>query len=60
MESKINTELNNLEKALIQNEIWEKMMCVYPIVGGHPDKKVFNLKDVPKYKRMRKIKSLYG
>jgi hypothetical protein len=52
--------LDNLEKEFRKNGIWGKMKAVYPMVGGgYPNKKIFNLKDIPRYRRMEKIRNIF-
>lgn len=53
--------LDKLEKELKENDLWGKMKAVYPIIGGgYPNKKVFNLKDIPRYRRMERIRSIFN
>ena len=52
--------LDKLEKELRENGIWGKMQAIYPMVGGgYPNKKIFNLKDIPRFRRKKKIKSIF-
>lgn len=52
--------LDNLEKDLRENGLWRKMKAVYPIIGGgYINKKVFNLKHIPRYRRMGKIRNIF-
>ena len=56
--------LDKLEKELRENDLWGKMNAIYPIIGiiggGYPNKKVFNLKDIPRYRRMERIRNLFN
>ena len=53
--------LDKLEKELRENDLWGKMMAIYPIIGGgYPNKKVFNLKDIPRYRRMERIRNIFN
>ena len=56
--------LDKLEKELRENDLWGKLNAVYPIIGiiggGYPNKKVFNLKDIPRYRRMGKIRNIFN
>ena len=53
--------LDKLEKELRENDLWGKMNAIYPIIGGgYPNKKVFNLKDIPRYRRMGKIRNIFN
>jgi len=53
--------LDKLEKELRENDLWGKMKAVYPIIGGgYPNKKVFNLKDIPRYRRMERIRNIFN
>ncbi len=55
--------INNLIKELKDNNIWDKLKCVYPLIGsskkGPKNTPIFNLKDIPKCRRMDKIKKIY-
>jgi hypothetical protein len=52
--------LDKLEKELRENDLWGKMKAIYPMVGGgYPNKKIFNLKDIPRFRRKKKIKSIF-
>jgi hypothetical protein len=55
---------NELVKELKDNNIWDKLKCVYPLIGsskkGPKNTPIFNLKDIPKLRRMNKIKKIYG
>ena len=52
--------LDKLEKELIENDLWGKMKAIYPMIGGgYTSKKIFNLKDIPRYRRKQKIKSIF-
>lgn len=53
--------LDKLEKELREIDLWGKMKAVYPIVGGsYPGKRIFNLKDIPRYRRKQKIRSIFN
>ena len=53
--------LDKLEKELRENDLWGKMNTIYPIIGGgYPNKKVFNLKDIPRYRRMERIRNIFN
>jgi hypothetical protein len=56
--------INNLVKELKDNNIWDKLKCIYPLIGlskkGPKNTPIFNLKDIPKWRRMNKIKKIYG
>ena len=56
--------INNLVKELKDNNIWDKLKCVYPLIGsskkGPKNRPIFNLKDIPKWRRIDKIKKIYG
>ena len=53
--------LDKLEKELRENDLWGKMNAIYPIIGGgYPNKKVFNLKDIPRYRRMERIRNIFN
>ena len=53
--------LDKLEKELRENDLWGKIKAVYPIIGGsYPNKKVFNLKDIPRYRRMERIRNIFN
>ena len=53
--------LDKLEKELRENDLWGKITAVYPIIGGgYPNKKVFNLKDIPRYRRMERIRNIFN
>ena len=52
-------ELNNLVKDL-KGDIWDKISYLYPIVGNPVNKKIYNLKNIPKkYMRILKINKIY-
>jgi hypothetical protein len=52
--------LDNLEKNLRESGLWGKIKTVYPIIGGgYLNKKVFNLKHIPRYRRMGKIRNIF-
>jgi len=55
---------NELVKDLKSNNIWDKLKCVYPFIGsskkGPKNTPIFNLKDIPKWRRIDKIKKIYG
>jgi hypothetical protein len=52
--------LDKLEKELRENGIWGKMKAIYPMVGGgYPNKKIFNLKDIPRFRRKKKIRNIF-
>lgn len=53
--------LDKLEKELRENDLWGKMNAIYPIVGGgYPSKSIFNLKDIPRYRRMERIRNIFN
>jgi hypothetical protein len=56
-------EINNLVKELKNNNIWDKLKCVYPLIGsskkGPKNTPIFNLKDIPKWRRIDKIKKIW-
>lgn len=54
----VESAIDFLVKDLKDCNIWDKLICVYPLVGTKPNTTIFNLKDIPKYKRVRKIESL--
>ena len=51
--------INNLVKELKDNNIWDKLKCLYPLVGTKPNSTIFNLKDIPKWRRIDKIKKIW-
>jgi len=52
--------LDKLEKELRENDLWGKMKTIYQMVGGgYQNKKIFNLKDIPRFRRKKKIKSIF-
>lgn len=53
-------ELDNLVKELKSNNIWDKMLYIYPFIGNSkPNKIIYNLKDIPRYRRIDKLKKIY-
>jgi|LauGreDrversion4_2_1035121.scaffolds.fasta_scaffold36346_10 hypothetical protein len=54
----VENAIDTLVKDLKDCNIWDKLKCLYPLVGTKPNATIFNLKDIPKYKRIRKIESL--
>jgi hypothetical protein len=53
--------LDKLEKELRENDLWGKIKAIYPIVGGgYPNKKIFNLKDIPRFRRKEKIRNIFN
>jgi hypothetical protein len=59
----VESEVNFLVKDLKDSSIWNKLKCVYPLIGtskkGPKNKIIFNLKDIPKYKRIDKIEKIF-
>jgi hypothetical protein len=59
----VESEVNFLVKDLKDSNIWNKLKCVYPLIGtskkGSKNKIIFNLKDIPKYKRIDKIEKIF-
>jgi len=52
---------DKLEKELRENDIWGKISAIYPMVGGgYPNKKIFNLKDIPRFRRKEKIRNIFN
>jgi hypothetical protein len=52
---------DKLEKELRENGIWGKISTIYPMVGGgYPNKKIFNLKDIPRFRRKEKIRNIFN
>jgi hypothetical protein len=43
----------------MQNNIWNKMMAIYPLVGGTTISKRLNLKDIPRYRRINTIRNIF-
>ena len=51
---------NQLVKDLKSNNLWDKLKCVYPSIGSTKKRpRNFNLKDIPKYRRIDKIKKIW-
>jgi hypothetical protein len=54
---------NELVKDLKSNNIWDKLKCVYPLIGSSKKEPkntpIFNLKDIPKWRRIDKIKKIW-
>ncbi len=48
-----------LTMSLMQNNIWNKMMAIYPLVGGTTISKRLNLKDIPRYRRINTIRNIF-
>lgn len=49
-----------MEKEL-KGDIWDKITCLYPIVGNPVNKKTYNLKNISKkYMRIIKINKIYS
>ena len=55
----MNDYENEFVKELKNNNLWSKMMAIYPMVGGTATSNKFNLKINPKYRRIDKIKELW-
>ena len=52
--------IDTLVKDLKNNNIWDKLKCVYPFIGStKKGPRNFNLKDIPKYRRIDKIKKIW-
>lgn len=55
----VEDAINNLVKELKNNNLWDKMKAIYPLVGGGINSHRFNLKTIPKWSRIHKINKIW-
>lgn len=55
----VEESINELVKDLKSNNLWDKMKAIYPFVGGTVSSHRFNLKAIPKWRRIDKINKIW-